>query len=49
MKELGGMSSGAHLVDVMQVVLLGAESRMGQMSIGAVGVANIVPSGSTST
>lgn len=29
LKELGGMSSGTLLVDVMQVVLPGAESRAG--------------------
>ena len=42
----GGMSTGAHLADMMPLVLPGAELRAGWMSIGVVGVANVVPSGS---
>ena len=45
----GGVSTGVHLVDVTPLVLLVAESRAGQMSISAVGVANVAPSGSNST
>ena len=42
----GGVSTGVPLVDVTPLVLPGAELRVGWMSIGAVGVANMAPAGS---
>ena len=44
----GGMSAGVPLAEVTLMVLLGAKSRAGQMSMNEVQWASVVPSGSNS-